>query len=387
MKLESFGPVVGWSADREDEAAKWLRQLPAKPKLIVVFAPHHTPCRSLLKLLDDSADVVVGATTGGAAFTERGAHADGIVIGALLGDDVEVVPVVLRNIQRDTEKKVKDAVDQLVAAGLSRNDALLVLADGIAGGDAADGDVFMSYVTKSVPLAWRVFGGRSGDHFQFNDCRVFFGGEEIRGGAVFVRLKSTARIHVGVQHGWQFVDDARQLEVTAAEGLTLATLEGRPAAEVYREELRRLGIVSKSDDATDLLPRYPIAAQTPFGEKLKPRAVVAFGAGQTLALGGRVAVGDIIRIAQATPEALIEAAKSLGKRVRDGAQAHGKEGSIVFDCAGRVALLGTAFRSEVSALLDGQNIPCVGMACYGELAKFGSSVDRYFNNTVVMATW
>jgi hypothetical protein len=387
LKLASFGPLAGWDKKAEEDVMRWIRSLPAKPKLMTVFAPHNAPCRRILKLLEPTGAVVVGATTGGAAFTERGVHPDGIVIGALFGEHFEAVPMVLRQISRDTERKVKETADQLIAAGLSPNDALLVLSDGLATGEAGDGDLFMGYVAKSVPVAWRVFGGRSGDHFQFNNARVFFGEEDIRDAAVFVRLKSAVRISVGVQHGWRFVEGARAFEVTGVEGLTLTTLEGRPAADVYHEELAALGIATASDDSIDVLSKYPLAAQTPFGERLKPRAVIGLGPNRTVSLGGRVVTGDIVRVAQATPEALIGAAKSLGSRVRQAAQAQGKDGSIVFDCAGRVALLGSRIQSEVGAFLDGQSTPCVGMACYGELAKFGSSVDRYFNNTAVMATW
>ena len=41
----------------------------------------------------------------------------------------------------------------------------------------------------------------------------------------------------------------------------------------------------------------------------------------------------------------------------------------------------------MAAFQGGRNFPMVGMACYGEIARFGGSIEGFHNSTAVMAAW
>ena len=59
----------------------------------------------------------------------------------------------------------------------------------------------------------------------------------------------------------------------------------------------------------------------------------------------------------------------------------------MFDCGARMQLLGERYGEQITAFLGGRHFPMIGMAGYGELAKFAGSVDGFHNATSVMAAW
>jgi hypothetical protein len=62
-------------------------------------------------------------------------------------------------------------------------------------------------------------------------------------------------------------------------------------------------------------------------------------------------------------------------------------GVLVFDCAARLQLLGERYDEQVHSFLDGGQHPVLGLACYGEIAKFGGSIEGFHSTTTVMAAW
>ena len=84
---------------------------------------------------------------------------------------------------------------------------------------------------------------------------------------------------------------------------------------------------------------------------------------------------------------LIDAARTMSARVLEPLWESGVRGSLVFDCAARLQLLADRYPEHVAAFLGGRHFPMVGMACYGEIAKFAGSLDGFHNATAVMAAW
>jgi hypothetical protein len=62
-------------------------------------------------------------------------------------------------------------------------------------------------------------------------------------------------------------------------------------------------------------------------------------------------------------------------------------GLLVFDCGGRKVMLADAFDDEVKALSGDTSVPMLGVAGYGEIAKFGGSFEGFHNISAVMVGW
>jgi hypothetical protein len=276
--------------------------------------------------------------------------------------------------------EIQDArSNQRVESG--RQTSLMVLADAFA----CDGEELVACLRQNVPIHCRIFGGTAGDDWSFQGTLVFAGREVLSDAAVLVSMVHRQRLTIDVLHGWCVAEGARELTITDIDKNVLKTLDGRPAAEVYREELSRLGLLGSDEDLIQTLAQHELGTSTPFGEQLKIRAPLGIGPDGSITLASSLARGQRVSVVTTSPERLIGAAKSLSSRVF--ATLPRVSGALVFDCAARRRLLGDRYGDEVRAFQSPGGHPLVGMACYGEIARFGGNVESFHNTTAVMAGW
>jgi hypothetical protein len=355
-----------------------------RAKVVIAYLPMR-PKAELRAYLAAAADAshdaaVVGMTTGGAAFTERGVTHDGGV-GAVLGGNVDVRLAVAREIRADPPRRLGRALETLEIAS-ARSPSMLVMMDAYA----ADGETLSSALKAHTPLHCRCFGGTAGDDHAFKSTYVFHQGEVLADAAVFVLLESPTRIAMDVLHGWRTIDGGRGMTISAMSGNVLSELDGRPAADVYREELERLGLLAKGGDLLGALFRYELGITTSFGEHLKVRAPLGVHSDGSITMATSLPVGEVVRVVQATPEQLVSAAETLASRVCDRVGAT-LRGALVFDCAARRNVLRDRYPDQTHAFTAGRSTPTVGVTSYGEVAKFGGSVEAFHNTTAVMVGW
>jgi hypothetical protein len=132
--------------------------------------------------------------------------------------------------------------------------------------------------------------------------------------------------------------------------------------------------------------KYELGIATRFGEQLKIRAPLALAPEGAILLASGLPVGQTVRLVQATPERLVTVAKELASRV--GTQIGATlRGALVFDCAARRNILGDRYPEQAHAFTAGRASPTVGVTSYGEIAKFGGSVEGFHNTTAVMVGW
>jgi len=387
MELVSIGPLEADPQRIREEFAAVAARL-AGNKLGFFFAPHDVDATPLLEAARDGlGDRIVGATTGGAAFTERGFTRTGVVAGVLGGTGFEYGVAVARGLSPQDASPLNAACSQLVAAArkhIARVPALLALGDG----RSVDGVALTDAVSRQMPPHWRIFGGTAGDSLEFaKGSRVFVDGEVLDHAAVLVGLFPDAPCGVAVGHGWSAAPGARDLVATAIDGHRLETLDGRPAATVYGEELARLGLIEDSGRLVPDALRFSLGARTRFGE-LTIRAPLEFPGDGSIRLGGGVTPGTVLQVVSTTPERLAESAGEVGGRCIDGlAEGRSPRGAIVFDCAARLAYLGDAYAEQTRGFSAGRAFPLLGTTSYGEIAKFGGSLEGFHNATAVMAAW
>ena len=384
MFLASVGPVEGTpsSFGRAVAAASRAREQPAK--LVVAYLPIR-PKAELRAYLAAAAYAargapVVGMTTGGAAFTERGVTHDGAVA-AVLGGNMSARVAVARDMKANPAETLRRALDSLRIES-ARSPSMLVMMDAYA----TDGETLVSALRLHTPVYCRSFGGTAGDDGAFTGTYVFHEGEVLANAAVFVLLESPTRIAMDVLHGWCTIEGSRDLTITAIDGNVLEQLDGRPAAEVYREELKRLGLLEPGAGLLPALFKYELGITTPYGERLKIRAPLALAPEGAIMLATSLPVGQRVRVVQATPEQLVTSAQALVSRVSSQIGAT-LRGALVFDCAARRRVLGDRYPEHARAFTAGRTSPTVGVTSYGEIAKFGGNVEGFHNTTVVMVGW
>lgn len=356
-------------------------------KLAILYLPIDADHQAYLRAAEEGlGGPVVGATTGGAAFTERGVTRHQPVAAVLGGPGLAFEVGVATGLDREPAKAVAAGVRPVVEAArahASRSHALITLADAFA----CDGEALLSAMTEAVPPHWRLFGGTAGDDFRFQRSKVFAHGEVLEGAAVLVGLFSSSPPSLVTRHGWCAAEGSRELTVTGMEGNLLLTLNDEPAAKVYQEELERLGLMRPGEDLVPVMAKHELGAKTVFGNELKIRSPLAVEAGGSVRLASALPPGTVVRVVTADADGLIEAATELSRRALEPMADAAVRGALVFDCAARLQLLGERYGEQVAAFLGGRNFPLVGMTCYGEIARFGGSIEGFHNTTAVMAAW
>ena len=210
--------------------------------------------------------------------------------------------------------------------------------------------------------------------------------ERLSSAAVLVLLESPTKMAMDVLHGWCTIGGGRALTITAIDGNVLRQLDGRPAAEVYREELERLDLLEPDTELLPSFARYELGMTTPFGERLKIGAPLALVPGGGIMLASSLPLGEKVRVVRATPDQLVASAETLASRV--GSQIGATlRGALVFDCEARRQVLGDRYPEQARAFTVGRSSPTVGATSYGEIAKFGLNAEGFHNTTAVMVGW
>jgi hypothetical protein len=383
MRMVTIGPVEDLASFRT-QVREAAARLGAPVRLGLLYLPIHFQHRAWMEEMGRVTTApVVGATTGGAAFTERGFTRSGAVAALLGEEDLEVSVSVATGVKAGGARVLGEAIRGL-RLNPERRQAVMVLADGLA----VDGEGLLTALREHAPLTARHFGGTAGDGWAFKGTTfVFARGQVFSDAAVFVGLSSKEALSLAALHGWCVAQDGRELRVTEASGTVLKRLDGRPAVEVYREELRRLKLLKEGQELLPMLARYALGVQTPFGEQLKIRTPLGVLPDGSLSLAGSIAPGAQVRVVVTTPERLIEAANALSGKVLAAFPRRTPSAVLVFDCAARLQLLGERYGEQVRAFGALGRHPMLGLACYGEVAKVLGSVEGFHNTTAVMAAW
>lgn len=386
MDIVSIGPVAGGPVQLEQEMSAVAKRLSGE-KLAFLFLPIDADHGAYLRAAEEGlGGPVVGATTGGAAFTERGWTKTEPVAAVIGGPDVAFEVGVAAGLGEGLGASIAEGVRPVVEAArayASRSHALVTLADAFA----CDGEALLWAVADATPPHWRLFGGTAGDDWNFTGTKVFARGEVLGDAAVMVGLFSDAAPSLAARHGWSAAQGGKELTVTGIEGNRLLTLNGEPAARAYQAELERLGLWTPGQDLVPVMAKYELGAKTVFGNELKIRAPLGVGPDGSVQLASTLPPGTLVRVVTADPDRLIAAATELSSRALEPLAGSAIRGALVFDCAARLQLLGDRYGDEVSAFLGGRSFPMVGMACYGEIARFGGSIEGFHNTTAVMAAW
>ena len=382
MKLHTLGPMPVESSSVRQAVTELAATVDEPLRLGIAMLPEAVEPEALLNAAHGAANVpIVGATTGGAAFTERGHTEDGAVFGFLSGDlDVRV----------ELASGIKEAPTEMMQATLgkfapvrSRFASVLAFADAFA----TDGENIVAALRQALPPHCQAFGGTAGDAWKFQRTRVFYDGRAWEDAALFVLLEPRTRIGVDVLHGWQPADGGRELTITEVEGNVVRTLNGRNATEVYTEELRRLGVLANDEPLTiGVAALYELGVRTPFREQLKIRAPTGITPDGSIALASSLNANEVARIVTTTEDRLIDAASRLSRSVMSKLSGE-PSGAFVFDCAARKALLGDRYGEEVSAFRGASRASMLGMTCFGEIGRFGGAIDGFHNSTAVIAAW
>ena len=254
---------------------------------------------------------------------------------------------------------------------------IMVLTDGLIGG----GEELVKLVYDKAWVS-QVVGGAAGDDGKFRRTSVFGAGEVLSDAAVLVRIFSTSKLGIGVQHGMRSCSEPTR--VTDATGGVLQRIGGRPAFAYYQEFARGRGVTLTPETAGPFMMNHELAIHS--GTITKIRAPLSVNPDGSLNMAAEVPQGSLVSVVSSDEESLTRAAREAADEASRNLGAEAAAGVVVFDCICRRTILGDHFSREVDAIVGAfeRGLPLIGCATYGEIARFGGKLNGFHNATAVV---
>jgi hypothetical protein len=346
--------------------------------LVVLFASVRYDLEALHAAAADRAAPaeVVGCSSAG-AFADATSVERGCVAALLPGDGLSFGICHLAADPADDAGSARRAADlaRLRAGERRPYSALLLLTDGLTRRGAEFARGAYEVTSALVPLV----GAVAGDDLLGE--RTWTMGERVArpDGIVAVWIDSDAPIAVAAGHGFRPVGGLH--EVTRTDGRFVAELDGRPALEVYLDELggRLPRSVSRQRHH---VPSHPLGAVTVSGHHdLYP--VAPHGSG--LAARLEIPEGTLVEVMCTDVQGLVDGARRAGLDAI--AQLHAPPRiALAFCGVDRVPLLGGSSGAQTAGLLEGlDHAPLAGMHAYGEFARRVGPGGHHMTSVSVLA--
>jgi hypothetical protein len=311
--------------------------------------------------------------TGKGLFGPDGAVDDGCVAMAF-GSGIHAHVGVAESASGDLREAGCAAVTAALQGLDGEADLVLLFIDSTRG-DIAD-TVSGAYEAAgpSVPLAGGAAGGPEKRHFH--------GGRATADSIVAVALYNEGPVGLGNTQTCKTRGTPSIL--TRSSGQLVEEIDGRPAEEVYLEQLGFTGVAFDDDEFEAMAITHPIAQPELHGD-YHLRHVIGRTTEGAIILGTGIPASAVIEFTELDFDELVASGASSVHAAIGGLGRKEPQAALVFDCAGRRRALQEGLPREIEAItsaLGDPAPPVVGLYTHGEVARLrGAKGDR--NHAVV----
>lgn len=321
---------------------------------------------------------VIGCTTSGEIASD-GALSNALVLWALGGDGIRVSTGSGQGDEQGLRKAATEAAHCLDQLEQKAHTVLMMLSDGLCGDqmDVVRGAYDVAAI--DVPLV----GGCAGDYLEMRRTRQIHGRRVMSQAVVAAAISSDRPLGIGVSHGWTPVSEP--MLVTGSRGNTLATLEDKPALDVYLDFFQ-----PPQAARTDPSAFASFAATHPIGirrrDKVEMRHITGFNLEtRELITVAEVPQGALAYLTEGDFDSVLDAAGQSCRAALAGLDGGEAAGLFLFDCVSRRAVFSEDRIGEETDLISsscGAGIPMAGFYTYGEIART-KGAGGFHNQTLV----
>lgn len=364
-----------------------LGEVPAA--LVIVYASVRYDLPSLLDAIREvtGATPLVGASTTGhfhdGQITEPGR---GVAVLVLSSGRYEFTTGSATGLTADgcaTGQALAKAARQAAGEQTRQHTALLVLSCGLTG----DQQQLINGIYRVLGAAVPIVGGASSDDRRMQQTFVFHNGTVLTDAAVAVWIGSDNPITILRAHGWQTL--GLPLPITGVDGFVVRSIAGRPAREVFNENVDQARADASGPAATaGPAPGEPV--------RLLGEAGRCFGLiepdGSRLLRGCYVGDENEIRtwvplppyaavqVMACTQDDLLEACDEIAHQALAGSEPPAV--LLAFSCIARLGMLHDRVGEEAARLQAAMGeVTTFGFYTYGEFART-TSIDGVHNATI-----
>lgn len=255
-------------------------------------------------------------------------------------------------------------------------DTLFLLCDATT----PDLDGILEQLHQELGTSVRYLGVLAGsESFRPMPC-LFDGQRLVGGGALWLLLP--ARQRTLLVHDYSAPEGVGV--ATSASGNQIASVDGRPAFDFYRDRLlEQHGVELTRENFYRHAVEFPLGIELEDGQLLV-RMPVALEADGSIRCGGPVPEHAILVVCRAPPPRFGEAGRALAERLR---QAHVASPMVLFYCAGRRLRLGSESEADLRALLGVTRAKAAGAITLGEIGSALGPSPLFHNGALVCMGW
>jgi hypothetical protein len=348
--------------------------LASEPGLLLAFTSGERDFDSDAAALSEAAGPAVSAgMTGKGLFGPAGPVDEGCVAMAL-GSDVKAGMAVRERASTDLRAAGSDCTREALELLGEDADILLLFIDS-SHGDIAD-TVSGAYEAAGpgVPLAGGAAGGAGKKHFHHGRATT----------DSIVALAIASERPLGIGNAQSCKTRGTPSILTRSSGQLVQEIDGRPAEEVYLEQLGFAGLAFDDHEFEAMSITHPIAQPELHGD-VRLRHVLGRTEEGAIVLGTGIPESAVIEFTELDFEELLASGAASVNSALGGLRGESPRAAIVFDCAGRRRALQEGLPHEVAAIISSLGSPpppTVGLYTHGEVARIrGAKGDR--NHAVV----
>ena len=361
---------------------------------VLVFASIRYDLEALLEGVRSVTGQVptLGATTAGEIC--NGVHKESVVVVTLASPYLSVKVAVGREVSRDWNKAVMDAVDEGPVCDYFRTDneavwrkliqqgtspfAVLFSPGNTKGANSRSPEILMELVRRSQGLL-PIFGGSAADDWKMEKNYVLLGRRAYPDSVLVAVFETQLRFGLGLAHG--FKPTPQRATVTRARGHEVLELDGRPAAEVYAELLQKPQSELAGKHLTMTTGR-PVGTLDAY-DQYSINVASYFTPGGGVSFSQPLVEGTCLTLMDGDADDLVEAGRLALKRALLQGAITDPATVLAFSCALRSRILGERAGEEISRLTD--LVPGAAVAGFYSFGEQGIGIDgiERHNNEVV----
>lgn len=312
---------------------------------------------------------LVGATSDGEISSKLGFREDSVLLTVFSGEGIRVHAGLGKDLSQDVDAAIASAV-----AEMGEIDPKVCLTTFAPSCDASA--VIRGLSDRIKGMRCPILGGLSADHREFGQMVEFFGGEVVTDSLPILFLEGDFDVSWGIGSGWN--PTGNEMTITSSDGNIVRTIDGKPAMEVYRETYDEI--------PHDFLLGFPLACNNGDGE-WQLRAPLSHDTETgSLTFAGAVAEGSSVRFTEVFDDGLLRGSEDAMARALDDFAGATPELALVFTCAARKWVLGSAAPKEidimraVAADRGWVDMDVAGLYCFGEIAPNEQASPSGFHN-------
>ncbi len=352
------------------------------PDLIFVFADADLNLPDILSAIQEVApSEIIGATTGGGLFANRGGIIKGLCIAGLVSNEMRIVVSHATGISRDLHgalKTLTDPVNKMFPEALKadmEHGIFIFFFDPLF----VDGNEVVRELRRLLPVSMQIAGSAAGDSLNFRSVKVIHNYNAFPDAIVGAAIYSKKPIAASVAYGWEPL--TIDLNITNMVGKRVYEIQNQPAINIWKQIFAKKSINMAPENIQRLLASFPIGYRSGVSALYKIRTPVKLYDDGSVELMSPVPNGIPIRIMHTTIQNLVSSSLKAAKKAIEEMEGVPASGLLVLDSLPRLLVMGDKFYKTMAAVNQILPVKFAGFHGYGEGYRLKVGPVGYNNGT------